>query len=146
VDSLGAYVHHRRVPGEVECERGRIAVDDAEPEPRLVERAREIVDERAVGLARLHTGGGEGHELREALELDACGELSAEVSLEVLEEDFDERAERQWIDAVGSARLVMRKRRQAAEGANLLGTAPEPLVGGTLDLAGAYRRSHPRAR
>ena len=146
MDSLGADVDHRGIPGEIERERGRIAVDDAEPEPRLVERTREIVDERAVGLARLHPGGGEGHELRKALELDACGELAAEVPLEVLEEDLDERAERQWIDAVGSARLVMRKRRQAAERADLLGTAPEPLVGGTLDLAGAYRRSHPRAR
>jgi hypothetical protein len=93
MDSLGADVDHRRIPGKVERERGRIAVDDAEPEPRLIERAREIVDQGAVRLARLRAGGGEGHELREPFELDARGELAAEVPLEVLEQDFDERAE-----------------------------------------------------
>jgi hypothetical protein len=79
VDPLGADVHHRWVPREIERERGRIAVDDAEPEARLIERAREVVDQRAVGLPRLRSGGGEGHELRESLELDARGELAAEV-------------------------------------------------------------------
>jgi hypothetical protein len=76
--------------------------------------ASEVVHEEAVSLPRLLAHRREGDELREPLELNARGELAAEVSFEILEKVPDQMFERRGIGPVGRARGVRRQRREAA--------------------------------
>jgi hypothetical protein len=126
-DALRLHVADGRIAGAIERECGGLAVDDAEPETRLVQRARKIVHEKSVPLPRLLAERGEGHELRESFELDARGELAAEISLEILEEIFDEEFERRRVGPVRSSRGIARQRRQAAKRADFFGATPQPL-------------------
>ena len=132
---LGAHVTKGGIAGAEQGEGGRLPVHDADPEPRGVERSREVVHEEPVALAGFGPFGRVRHELGQPLELNARGELATEVSFEVLEEIVDEEFERRRVRPVGRTRDLGRQGRKAAKRADFFGASPKPLDRGPLRVS-----------